>query len=77
MADGNSDRFMSNNKWDLRKPHCDRYDIVNDIPQIIFNKPIIDLTHKTGIGYAASLTHKQTCISHGTNQHGITADFVW
>lgn len=40
--------------------HRDRYDIVNDILQTVSNNPIIKRRHKTGIGYAAHLTHWQT-----------------
>jgi predicted transcriptional regulator len=40
--------------------HRDRYDIVNDILQTVSNNPIIKRRHKTGIGYAANLTHWQT-----------------
>ena len=40
--------------------HRDRYDIVNDILQTVSNIPIIKRRHKTGIGYAANLTHWQT-----------------
>ena len=40
--------------------HRNRYDIVNDILQTVSNIPIIKRRHKTGIGYAANLTHWQT-----------------
>jgi predicted transcriptional regulator len=40
--------------------HRDRYNIVNDILQMVSNNPIIKRRHKTGIGYAANLTHWQT-----------------
>ena len=40
--------------------HRDIYNIVNNILQMVSNNPIIKRRHKTGIGYAANLTHLQT-----------------
>lgn len=42
------------------QPHRDRYDIANDILHIVCNAPILSPRHKTGIGCAVSINHKQT-----------------
>jgi predicted transcriptional regulator len=60
-----------------------RYEIVNDILHIINDNPVIKKKYKTGIGYSANLTHKQTVlflralidqgllrISHDTGPYG-------
>jgi predicted transcriptional regulator len=44
----------------LHQPHRSRYDVVDEILQVIFNSPPIKRRHKTGIAYATNLTHKQT-----------------
>jgi predicted transcriptional regulator len=44
----------------IRQPHRSRYDVVDEILQVIFNSPPIKRSHKTGIAYATNLTHKQT-----------------
>jgi predicted transcriptional regulator len=45
---------------DHQQRHRDRYNTVNDILQTGSNNPTIKRRHKTGIGYAANLTHWQT-----------------
>jgi predicted transcriptional regulator len=44
----------------LRQPHRSRYDVVDEILQVVFSSPPIKRRHKTGIAYATNLTYKQT-----------------
>jgi predicted transcriptional regulator len=44
----------------IRQSHRSRYDVVDEILQVVFNSPPIERRHKTGIAYATNLTHKQT-----------------
>jgi predicted transcriptional regulator len=44
----------------FHQPRRSRYEVVNEILQVIFSSPPIERRHKTGIAYATNLTHKQT-----------------
>jgi predicted transcriptional regulator len=43
-----------------RHPYRDKYDIINDILRILSQASVIKLRHKSSIGYAVNLTHRQT-----------------